>query len=48
MVMSHQQNSGHNHSLLNYNKFFESVVKFKYLGISIQMKFEFMKKLRAD
>jgi hypothetical protein len=48
MVMSRNQNAGHNHNIKIDYKSFERVEKFKYLGATLTMKTPFMKKLRAD
>jgi len=48
MVTSRDQNAGQNHSVRIDNSTFERVEKFKYFGITLQIKILFQKKLRAD
>jgi hypothetical protein len=47
MVMSRNQNAGHNHNIKIDNKSFERVEEFKYLGATLTNQ-NSMKKLRAD
>jgi len=48
MVMSRDQNAGHNHNMKSENISFETVEYFKYLGTNLTNKFLLRKKLRGD
>jgi hypothetical protein len=47
MVISQNQNAGHNHNIKINNKSFERVEEFKYLGATLTIETPFVKKLRA-
>jgi len=46
--MSQGQNAGQSHSIKTDNSSFERVEEFKYLGIALQIKILFRRKLIAD
>jgi len=48
MIMSPDQNAGNNHNIETYNKPFERVEEFKYLGTTPKITIQFRKKLRTD
>jgi hypothetical protein len=48
VLMSRYQKVGRKHSIKIGNRSFEDVVKFQYLGTTLQIKIACMKRLRAD
>jgi len=48
MVMSRDQNARLSHNIKIYNKYFERVEEFKYLGTNLTNQNSIRKKLRAD
>ena len=48
IVKPREQNTGRSHSIKIYNRSFERVEEFKYLGTTLKIKILFSKKLMAD
>jgi len=46
--MSHHQNASQNQYLMTANKTSRNVQKFKYLGITLQIKITFIKKFKTE
>jgi hypothetical protein len=48
MIMSHHLNSGQNQKIRIANELLENVAKFKYLGMTLQIRMTFMMKSRVE
>jgi len=48
MFRSHQENARQNHNMKTANKSLENMTKFKYLGVTLEIKIICTKELRRD